>query len=122
MRTRPSAAGVVALALLVTAGCSTGRGARVPESQASRALPDADPTSRTVPYALRPLARVERVTVKLATAPGGGVRVVEFLSPDLTDAEKAELVQAIEGGALRPETSPERPASTWVTTVVRNRR
>lgn len=121
MRTCPTARAVLALALLVAAGCTTARDARIQESQASRATPDADPTSRTVPYALRPISRAERVTVKLAMAPGGAVRVVEFLSPDLTDAEKAELVQAIEGGALRPETGPERPASTWVTTVVRNR-
>jgi hypothetical protein len=50
------------------------------------------------------------------------VKVLELLSPDLSEAEKAELIDAIERGELRPDTGPERIGSTWTTTVVRRRR
>lgn len=113
--------GLAALSLLGAAACAPQRRVAMPESQASRALPDADPTSRATPHALQPITGVERVVVKLAMGPGGSLRVVEFLSPDLTETEKAQLVDAIERGELRPEAGPERPASTWVTTVVRHR-
>jgi cell division inhibitor SulA len=59
--------------------------------------------------------------VKLERRPDGGVRVVEFLSPDLTESERAELRDAVERGEARPETGPAPNASTWTTWVIRRR-
>ena len=55
------------------------------------------------------------------TRPPAGERVLEFLSPDLTDAERVELRDAIERGEARPDSDPGRNVSTWTTTVVRRR-
>ncbi|HET8733711.1 MAG TPA: hypothetical protein VFM45_08070 [Anaeromyxobacteraceae bacterium] len=113
-----------ALPLLALAACASGPPvsvARTAPSRVERALPEADPSARAMPQGPRAISGVERVVVKLEPAPGGGVKVVELLSPDLSDAEKAELVDAIERGELRPDTGPDRIGSNWVTTVVRRR-
>ncbi|WP_242395846.1 hypothetical protein [Anaeromyxobacter oryzisoli] len=90
------------------------------QPQAEAAIPVVDPSAITTPRD-RPTPAIDRVAVKLARTPGGGLKVLEVLSPDLTDTEKAELQQAIERGEARPEFEPERPVSTWTTTVIRRR-
>ncbi len=112
-----------AFPLLLIAACAGGSssGGKIAERRVENAHPEADPASRATAQGPLALSRIERVVVKLEPAPGGMVRVVEFLSPDLTEAEKLELEQAIERGELRPETGPER-SGTWTTTVVRRRR
>lgn len=123
MRTRPvlltALAPILALAACATSpsGSDDTRAARV-----ENARPEPDPGARATPQGPLAISGVERVVVKLEPAAGGLVRVVEFLSPDLTEAEKLELEEAIERGELRPETGPERTGTTWTTTVVRRRR
>lgn len=113
----------VALPMLVAVACAGAppSGERLAERRTENARPEADPASRATAQGPLAISGVERVVVKLEPAPGGLVRVVEFLSPDLTEAEKLELEEAIERGELRPETGPERTGSTWTTTVVRRR-
>lgn len=123
MRARPAFLPGVALPLLALA-CASGPPvpvARTAPSRVERALPERDPSGRAMPQGPLALTGVERVVVKLQPAPGGGVKVLELLSPDLSDAEKVELVDAIERGELRPDTGPDRIGSNWVTTVVRRR-
>src|SRR5512144_1228586 len=114
-----------ALPLLLLIACASGPpapGARAKESRVERALPERDPSGRATAQGPLAISGVERVVVKLEPAPGGGVKVVELPSPDLSEAAKAELVDAIERGELRPDTGPDRIGSTWTTTVVRRRR
>jgi hypothetical protein len=106
----------------VSLACGHGASTHPPLQPGARAaIPIGDPTAITTPRDLPPTPGIERVTVKLTRSPGGGVKVLEFLSPDLDDTEKAELRQAIERGEARPEFEPERPVSTWTTTVIRHR-
>ncbi len=115
-----AAAAVVALTAAACVGGS-GRTHPPPESQAAAAVPIGDPSARTTPRDVHRTPGIERVTVKVTRAPGGGIKVLEFLSPDLTNTEKDELRDAIERGEARPEYEPERPVSTWTTTVIRHR-
>jgi hypothetical protein len=109
------------LLLAACAGAPSTSG-RVQQSRVEHAKPEPDPGGRATPQGPLAISGVERVVVKLEPRPGGTVRVVEFLSPDLTEAEKVELEDAIERGEVRPETGPERTGTTWTTTVVRRRR
>ncbi len=123
MRARLGFLSGVALPLLALA-CASGPPvavARTAPSRVAHALPERDPSGRATPQGPLAISGVERVVVKLEPAPGGGVKVLELLSPDLSDAEKAELVDAIERGELHPDTGPDRIGSNWVTTVVRRR-
>lgn len=123
MRARP-AVWSGALPLLALAACASGppaAAARTAPARVERALPEPDPSGRATPQGPLALSRVERVVVKLERTPGGGVKVLELLSPDLTDSEKADLIAAIERGEVRTESGPDRTGSTWVTTVVRRR-
>ncbi|WP_248357563.1 hypothetical protein [Anaeromyxobacter oryzae] len=125
MRTR-SAASLAAMAVAVAGAlaCRAGGSASThpsAQSRAASATPVRDPSAHGTTLDVRPDPGVERVTVKLARGPDGGIKVLEFLSPDLTDAEKDELRAAIERGEARPEYEPERPASIWTTTVIRRR-
>ncbi len=125
MRARPLHVLALALPLLVVASCAgpapSGR-ARAAETRVERAVPEADPAGRATAQGPLVLSRAERVVVKVEPKRGGGLRVVEFLSPDLTEAEKAELEDAIERGELKPDTEAGRTGTTWTTTVVRRRR
>ena len=114
------AAGLSAATLLLSClGGSAHRASAIPESQANLARPEQAPADRGTTRDVQPLPGVERVTVKLASAPDGRVKVLEFLSPDLSESERVDLQRAIEGGELRPETAPGRGAYTWVSTVLR---
>ncbi len=113
------------LPLLLAGSCASAppsSRARIAETRVERAVPEADPAGRATAQGPLALSRVERVVVKVEPKREGGLRVVEFLSPDLTEAEKAELEDAIERGELKPDTSPGRTGTTWTTTVVRRRR
>ena len=125
MRARPALLPGAALPLLLLAACASSpptAAARPKETRVERALPERDPAGRATAQGPLAISGVERVVVKLEPAPGGGVKVLELLSPDLSEAEKAELIDAIERGELRPDTGPDRIGSTWTTTVVRRRR
>lgn len=113
------AAGLLALTL-ACAGPPAASGP-LPERQGRLALPEQDPSLRSMPRDGRPLAGVERVVVRLAPGPEGSVRLVEVLSPDLSPAERADLKRAIEKGELAPETGPERQGASWTSTVLRPR-
>lgn len=123
MRARPFLLSGAALPLLLVLACASGPSSsgRVEERREETARPEPDPASRATAQAPLAISGVERVVVKLESAPSGRIRVVEFLSPDLTEAQKLELEEAIERGQLKPETGPERVGSTWTTTVVRRR-
>ncbi len=124
MRARLLLTAGATLPLLLAACSSAPRSSRdrLAETRVERAHPESDPVGRATAQGPLALSGVERVVVKLEPVRGGAVRVVEFLSPDLTEAEKVELEDAIERGELKPDSGPERTGTTWTTTVVRRRR
>ncbi len=93
---------------------------RMAESEANDALPIPDPSARGTVQGLRPATTVDRVAVvRLALGPDGLPRVVDFLTPDLTEAEKADLRRAVESGQMPVTAPPEGGLESWLATLRR---
>lgn len=84
------------------------------------ARPESDPSARETALDKSALSGIEQVTVRVARAPDGSVRVVGFLTPGLTEAQKAEIASAVERGDLAPGAAAE-GVRTWITTLRRAR-
>ena len=112
-------------ALLACAGApARSPAARMPERAAAYAHPEPDPACRGTVQESLASNGLDRIEVKLARAPDGKVRVVEFLTPDLTPAAKVELARAYGECAWAPPPSPRAApsAEVWTDTVAREPR
>jgi hypothetical protein len=97
---------------------------QMPERAAAYAQPEPDPACRGMVQESLAARGLDRVVVKLARAPDGGVRVVELVAPDLTPAAKVELTRAFGECAWSPPPPAEgapvvAPAEVWTNTFVR---
>lgn len=97
---------------------------RMPERAAAYARPEPDPMCRATVQDTLYSNGLDKVIVKLARKPDGHADIVEFLSPDLTPAAKAELNRAYGmcvWSAVTPPAAVAPGVEVWVdTTELRN--
>jgi hypothetical protein len=118
MRWRGGGLVVVTVAFLACAGGpARGPVAQMPERAAAYAQPEPDPVCRGTVQESLAANGLERVVVKLARAPGGAVRVVEFLSPDVSPAAKVELTRAFGECAWAPPPPQVQGPEVWTEIV-----
>ncbi len=110
---------LVALSCAMALGCSTPRGERVPESQAALSRPEADPACWGTVQDRLVVHGIQEVTVRITVDRTGNVRLVQFLSPDLSPAAERDLRRACESCAWKPGlTERGAPAETSTATFV----
>ncbi len=83
-------------------GCSTPRGERVPESQASVSRPEPDPECWGTVQDRLLVHGIQEVTIRITVDRIGKVRLVQFLSPDLSPAAERDLRIACESCTWKP--------------------
>jgi hypothetical protein len=115
------------LASLALAGCTAsavvarGGAAEHPkEPPTASALPERDPTTRTTVRDPAVITPTEQVAMRVTSgAQGGGIKVVEVLSPPLTPAEQEALRHAVESGDLKLGPPPAEHDESWIITIPR---
>ena len=90
------------------------------EQPTASALPERDPTTRATVRDPEVITPTEQVAVRVTTGPqGGGIKVVEVLSPRLTPAEQEALRRAVEAGDIKLGPPPPEHDESWIITVPR---
>jgi hypothetical protein len=115
------------LASLAIAGCTAsavvargGAPERPLEPRSATALPERDPTTRATVRDPAVITPTEQVAVRVTTGPqGGGIKVVEVLSPRLSPAEQEALRHAVESGDLKLAPPPAEHDESWIITIPR---
>jgi hypothetical protein len=111
-----------AFSLIACGGGGRAGGAdRIEPSRASpqeTARPVFNPAERSTAFDMTTPTGLEQVVVRVDRAPDGSLRIVDFLSPGLSEAQKMELARAVESGELAPEAAA-MGARTWITTLRR---
>jgi hypothetical protein len=107
--------------LTACAGFWGSRSERAPESPASHARPDSDPEQLETPRGAADLLPVEQVSVRVRRVADGRFSIVEFLSPQLPEAEQVKLRLAYEAGELRLAGQGAAGDESWITTLLRSR-
>jgi hypothetical protein len=90
---------VLAAAIVVVLGCAGQR--PMPERAASLARPEPDPACRTIVADSMRLTGVERITVRVAVVERKVA--VNFVSPDLTPAQRDDIRRAFAECVWRPD-------------------
>jgi hypothetical protein len=110
------------LALLsACAAPATSRTARAPDSPASRARPEPDPTLLQTPQGASSVLPIEQVSVRVQRAQDGRLTIVEFLSPGLPESEQVAMRLAFQSGKLRLADEGTSGEASWITTLLRDR-
>jgi hypothetical protein len=90
---------------------------QIPERALAYAHPEPDPACRATVQESLAANALERVVVKLTRERGGGVRVLEFLEPDLTPAAEVELTRAFGECAWVPPPPTVADADVWTDSI-----
>ncbi|MGC3997640.1 MAG: hypothetical protein QM767_09165 [Anaeromyxobacter sp.] len=109
--------GLPLCAVLLAAGCGGGSAPRRELSRTEAAVPERDPSGLGTPQDRLPMAAIQEVAVRVQQTPEGGIQLLEVLSPPLSEAQRAELVDAMSRGSARPATAPPPGTTVWVTTI-----
>jgi hypothetical protein len=107
--------------LTACAGLASSATERAPESPASHARPDTDPELLETPRGATALVPVEQVSVRVRRVADGRLSIVEFLSPQLPEADQVKLRLAYEAGELRLAGQGAPGDESWITTLLRTR-
>jgi hypothetical protein len=120
-RPSPQFAAMLALATALACGGPGAEAPRPPDrSRIATAHPEPDPACRSTVQEVLARSGMNQVVVTLAVDPVGAVQVRDFLTADLTAAEKEDLRRAFAGCIWTPAATAS-GAGTWMSLIARDR-